>query len=95
MGSSFRDLSDILYGVPQGSTLGFLLFNINVCNLFLSELRSDFPIFADDTTPFECGKNYDEVINKIEDRTENLLNWFQCNNFKANASKFYFFPLTI
>ena len=29
VGSSFSDLLDILYGVPQGSMLGLLPFNIN------------------------------------------------------------------
>ena len=45
--------------------------------------------FADDTTPYECCKNYDEVISKLEDTIEKLFNWFQCNNFKANTSKYH------
>ena len=64
------------------------------------EYSSEFSNFGDDTTPYECGKNYDEVINKLEDTIEKLFNWFQCNNFKANASKCHFFlspykPVTI
>ena len=61
--------------------------------MFLSEYSSEFSNFADDTTSYECGKNYDEVINKLEDTIEKLFNWFQCNNFKASASKCYFFLL--
>ena len=57
VGSSFSDLLDILYGVPQGSILGPLLFNINLCDLFLSEYSSEFSNFTDDTTLYECGKN--------------------------------------
>ena len=100
MGSSFSDLLDILYGIPQGSILGHLIFKINLCDLFLSEYSSEFSIFAEGTTPYECGKNYDEVINKLEDTIEKLFNWFQCNNFKTNASKCHFFlssykPVTI
>ena len=92
VGSSFSDLLDILHGVPQGSILGPLLFNINLCDLFLSEYSSEFSNFADDITPYECGKNYDEAINKLEDTTERLFKWFHYNNFKANASKRDFFP---
>ena len=68
--------------------------------MFLSECSCEFFNFADDITPYECGKNYDEVINKLEDTLEKLFNWFQYNNFKANASKCHFFlslytPVTI
>ena len=66
----------VLYGLPKGSILGPLLLNINVCDLFLSEYSSEFSNFADDTTHYECGKNYDEVINKLEDLIEKLFNWF-------------------
>ena len=90
VGSSFSDLLDILYGVPQGSILGLLPFNINLCDLFLSEYSSEFSNFSYDTTPYECGKKYDEVINKLEDTIEKLFIWFQCNNFKANASNAIF-----
>ena len=55
VGSCFSDLLDILYGLPQGSILALLLFNIDLCDLFLSEYSSEFSNFADDTTPYECG----------------------------------------
>ena len=100
MGSSSSDLLDILYSVPQGSIIGPLLFNINLCDSCLSEYSSESFNFVDDTTPYECGKYYDKVINKVEDTVEKLFNWFHCNNFKANASKLHFFlspykPVTI
>ena len=76
VGSSSSDLLDILYGVPQGSILGPLLFNINLYDLFLCQHSSEFSNFADDTNPYECGKNHDEVINKLEDTIEDLFNWF-------------------
>ena len=50
-----------------------LQFNISVCDLFLSEYSSEFTNFADDTTPYESGENYDEVINKLEDTIKNHL----------------------
>ena len=89
MGSSFRDLLGILYGVPQGS-MGPLLFNMNLCDLFKYECSS-FSNFSDDIIPYECDKIYDKVINKLEDTIEKIFNWIQFNNFKANASKCHFF----
>ena len=76
VGSSFSDLLDILYGVPQGSILGPLLFNISLCDLFLSEYSSEFCNLADDTTSYKCGKNYDYVINKLKIQWENYLAGF-------------------
>ena len=71
MGSFFSDL----LGISQGSVLGPLLFNTNLEDLFLFEYCSEFTNFADDSTPCEYDKNYDEAVNKLEDTREKLFNW--------------------
>ena len=56
----------------MGSILVPLLFDINGCDLFPSEYSFQFTNSGDDTTPYECGKNYDEMINKLEDTIETI-----------------------
>ena len=46
--------SEILFGVLQGSILGFLVFNIFVCDLFYFLEDFDIVNYADDSRPYKC-----------------------------------------
>ena len=85
VGCSFITYLDIVYGVPQGFILGPLLFNIDLCDFYLENYSSDFANFADDTTPYECGHSFNEVINNIETTTEKVFEWLSFNNNKMIA----------
>ena len=91
VGSSFGTYLDIVYGVPQGSTLGPLLFNIDLCDLLFENYSSDFANFADDTIPYECGHLFNEVIDNLEATTEKVFEWLSFYNLKANTSKCHLF----
>ena len=92
VGSFYREILQIIYGVPQGSILGQLLFNVNLLDLFLAEhYKLDFSNYTDDTTPYNCGSTISETISDLEITLDNLFNWFCYNNFKANASKCHLF----
>ena len=51
---SYSKFNEIFSGVPQGSILGPLLFNIYICDLFFDASDIDIASYADDNTPFTC-----------------------------------------
>ena len=50
--SSFSELANIIYSVPQVSVLGRLLFDIYICDLFIVNQELNFSSYADDTNSF-------------------------------------------
>ena len=91
--SSFSSWFDIYIGVPQGSILGPLLFNIFINDLFLNVIKSEVCNFADDNTLYSFDKKLDTIFSNLKYDLENVLSWFQANSLKANPSKFQFMIL--
>ena len=83
--SRFSSYLDIFQGVPQGSTLGPLLFNLFLCDLFLFVEEVDIMSYADDNTPYVCSENVDVTLEKLEEVGKVLFEWFSNNFLKANA----------
>ena len=85
--SSYSAFAEILFGVPQGSILGPLLFNIYICDLFIENSDIDIDNYADDNTPYACSSDLDSVIFKLQKITERIFRWFSNNNLISNAEK--------
>ena len=64
----FSSCSALLQGVPQGSVIGPILFNIYLNDL-LHFLRWHVCNFTDDTTLYVCGKNLDFVLTELEEHS--------------------------
>ena len=87
IGSSYSPYHDLLVGVPQGTILDFLLFNMYMCYLFLCNCESNIINYADDTTLYTCEPNMDLVLSKLEKDAFTVFTWFQKNYLKANSGK--------
>ena len=88
IGTTFSDWHCVLSGVPQGSILGPLLFNIFLNDLMLRIEKSQICNFADDNTLYASGENIGDVATCLEVDMENILKWFDSNRMVANPNKF-------
>ena len=86
-GTAYSLWEEIFSGVPQGSILGPLLFNIFLCNLFLTIEGDHFTNYTDDTTPYVFINNAEEVVSELRSITQKLFTWFAQNEMKANLNK--------
>ena len=85
--SFYSSWKAILSGVPQGSILGPLVFNIFMFSMFLILKGTYFTGYADDNTPFVVRYNITDVIKALEELGESLVNWFTNNEMKLNPDK--------
>ena len=83
----FSEWKDIKFGVPQGSILGPLFFNIYLIDLFMFTEQFDIVNYADDNTPYACEKSIEDVIVTLENSAASVFKWIKFNYLKANPEK--------
>ena len=87
-------LKSIISGVPQGSILGPILFNIFINDLFYFIEGSNLHNFADDNTLSDNANCIEELIIKLEGLSDNAIDWMDNNYMIANPAKFHAILLT-
>ena len=87
VGCSFSTWKIIKYGVPQGSILGPLLFNIFLNDIFYFINNTQITNYADDNSTYSMAKDVHNLLAILKDDTSLLLDWFKSNEMKSNEDK--------
>ena len=91
--STFSSWLKILLGVPQGSILGPLLFNIFLNDMLWFVEKTDICNFADDSTIHSWAKSVNDVIENLQSNVKIALKWFKDNQMMPKTGKFQFMIL--
>ena len=87
IGDTFSDWTRINRGVPQGSVLGLLLFNIFINDLLHISRSSEINTYADDTQFFTSGLDPVTIKLSMHADLQSASEWFQSNGMGLNVNK--------
>ena len=91
--NSFSESKKVTIGVPQGSILGPLLFNIFVNDFLYSLKNSEISNYADDNTMYCIGKDKARINSLLEQDFQLAAEWFYKNGMVLNPDKCHYMCL--
>ena len=81
-------------GVPQGSTLGSLLFILYINDMPNCSNKLSFRIFADDSNVFYSSTSIDDVERVMNEELNHILRYCDANKLSVNINKTNFMVIT-
>ena len=81
-------------GVPQGSILGPLLFNVFINDMYLFINKCTLYNYADDNSLSCAATGVEEVMSSLQMDGSKVIQWFTDNGMQANPSKFQFMVIS-
>ena len=91
--SSFSTWKEIIAGVPQGSILGPLFFNIFQNDILFFKNRAFLSNYADDNVLYVFDSNLEEVKQNLSQDLLKLSQWFHENCMILNPEKCHYVSL--
>jgi len=95
IGNVLSELRDVIYGVPQGSVLGPLLFILYMNDMYVMQTNSQILSFADDTCLIFTGESNEDLYARANSGLLAITKWMIANSLAINKKKTVFIHFTL